>query len=109
MGLSTQITDMATQKVRQSKNDDRLKEVLQTVGMDYAGMVLELTQEPVSAEEISEEGDIPIATVYRRISALKEIGLIEVHEGRNERDRKIEKYQRTCNSIVFRFYSDSDA
>ena len=54
--------------------------ILQLLGDDYARQILlAADQEPRTAKELSRICDVSLATVYRRISALQDNGLVEDH------------------------------
>ena len=55
--------------------------VLRVLGNKYNAEILQATHTPKSAQELSEELDIPIATAYRRIEELEDEDLLEM-EGR---------------------------
>ncbi|MFB6201933.1 MAG: ArsR/SmtB family transcription factor [Halorhabdus sp.] len=55
-----------------------IEEILDTIGDEYARRVLAaISREPRSAKELSEECDLSLPTVYRRIEMLDEYDLIK--------------------------------
>lgn len=74
--------------------------VLSTLGDKYTPEILRTTYEPKSAQELSEELDIPIATSYRRVEELEEAGLLEL-EGKEFSDegRQRKVYRRSVEEI----------
>ena len=58
--------------------DDRsIEEILNTIGDEHARRVLAaISREPKSAKELSEECDLSLPTVYRRIEILEEHDLV---------------------------------
>jgi len=58
--------------------DDRsIEEILNTIGDEHARRVLAaISREPKSAKELSEECDLSLPTVYRRIEILEEHELV---------------------------------
>jgi len=50
-------------------------DILQTLGNKYSAEILDATDEPQSAQELSDELGIPIATCYRRIDGLLSRGI----------------------------------
>lgn len=80
------------------------KEVVEVLGNKYSTEILLATGEPLSAREISEEFDIPIATAYRRIEELTEVGLLE-QEGRvlTDEDQRSNIYRRNVSEVVLNF------
>ncbi len=78
--------------------------LLSTLGGKYSAEILNATRTPTSVQELSEEIDVPIATCYRRIEALEEIGLLRC-EGRqlSEEGRRTNVYRRTVDTMTFDF------
>lgn len=76
------------------------EKLLSTLGDKYNPEILRTTYEPKSAQELSEELDIPIATSYRRVEELKEAGLLEL-EGKefSEEGRQRKVYRRNVEEI----------
>lgn len=84
--------------------EDVPKDVVDVLGNKYSTEILLATDEPLSAKEISEEFDIPIATAYRRIEELTDVGLLE-QEGRvlTEDDQRSNIYRRNVTEVVLNF------
>jgi predicted ArsR family transcriptional regulator len=79
-------------------------ELLQTLGNKYSAEILDATDEPRSAQELSDELEIPIATCYRRIDELTEHDLLELHDNILSDDRRrIKVYRRNVDSIRVEF------
>lgn len=79
-------------------------ELLQTLGNKYSAEILGATEEPRSAQELSDELEIPIATCYRRIDELTEHGLLELHDDILSDDRRrIKVYRRNVDAIRVEF------
>jgi len=79
-------------------------DLLQALGNKYSPEILDATDEPRSAQELSEELDIPIATCYRRIDELTEHGLLELHDNvLSDERRRIKVYRRNVDSVSVRF------
>jgi predicted ArsR family transcriptional regulator len=79
-------------------------ELLQTLGNKYSAEILDATDEPRSAQELSDELEIPIATCYRRIDELTEHNLLELHDNILSDDRRrIKVYRRNVDSIRVEF------
>lgn len=76
----------------------------QLLGSDYSLPILRATHEPNSAHELSEELEIPIATVYRRLHELTEKNLLEEVDGKEGHPKR---YQRTVDEIQFTFEADT--
>lgn len=80
------------------------EELLQTLGNKYSAEILEATDEPRSAQELSDELGIPIATCYRRIDELTEHDLLELHDNILSDDRRrIKVYRRNVEAIRVEF------
>ncbi|MCT9096424.1 helix-turn-helix domain-containing protein [Haloarchaeobius sp. HME9146] len=79
-------------------------DVLSTLGNKYSAEILCAAQTPTSAQELSDEVGIPIATCYRRIEELVETGLLQC-EGRQLSDegRRTNVYRRTLDEIAVDF------
>ena len=79
-------------------------EVLRTLGNKYSAEILEATDEPRSAQELSDELGIPIATCYRRIEELTEHGLLELHDNiLSDERRRIKVYRRDVERVNIEF------
>ena len=79
-------------------------ELLQALGNKYSAEILEATDEPRSAQELSEELDIPIATCYRRIDELTEHDLLKLHDNvLSDERRRIKVYRRNVDAVGVRF------
>lgn len=82
-------------------------ELLQTLGNKYSAEILDATDEPRSAQDLSEELDIPIATCYRRIDELTEHDLLELHDNILSDDRRrIKVYKRNVETVRVEFGDD---
>lgn len=79
-------------------------ELLQALGNKYSPEILDATDEPRSAQDLSEELDIPIATCYRRIDELTKHDLLELHDNvLSEERRRIKVYRRSVDSVQVQF------
>ncbi|MDG5775539.1 helix-turn-helix domain-containing protein [Haloarculaceae archaeon H-GB2-1] len=75
-------------------------DILRTLGNKYSAEILDATDEPQSAQDLSDELDIPIATCYRRIDELTEHDLLELHDNILSDDRRrIKVYRRNVEEI----------
>jgi len=80
------------------------EEILRTLGNKYSAEILNATDEPRSAQELSDEIGIPIATCYRRIDELTQHGLLELHDNILSDDRRrIKVYRRNVDTIRVEF------
>jgi predicted ArsR family transcriptional regulator len=79
-------------------------QVLAALGGKYSAEILSAATRPISAQDLSEELDVPIATCYRRIEDLVDAGLLTC-EGRRLSDegRRTDVYRRTIDSVTFDF------
>ena len=75
-------------------------DILQTLGNKYSAEILDATDEPISAQELSDQLDIPIATCYRRIDELTKHNLLELHDNILSDDRRrIKVYRRNVDEV----------
>jgi len=79
-------------------------ELLRVLGNKYNAEILRATSEPKSAQELSDELEIPIATSYRRIEELTEAELLEL-SGRefSEEGRRTKVYRRNVDALEVSF------
>lgn len=81
--------------------------VLESLGNKYNPEILDATDEPKSAQELSDELDVPIATCYRRIDELTDLDLLELHdEVLSDDRRRVKVYRRNVESISIEFGED---
>lgn len=82
--------------------------LLDALGGRYSVAILEAADDPVSAQQLSDEMDVPIATCYRRIEDLVEAGLLR-SEGRelSEQGRRTNVYRRTVDEVTVDFADPS--
>ena len=78
-------------------------DAFRALGREYSVEILEAAGEPKSAQQLSEELDVPIATCYRRINELAENGLLEECERRGERSGRETLYRRTVDAVTVEF------
>lgn len=78
--------------------------VLDALGGRYSAEIVAAADTPVSAQELSDRMDIPIATCYRRIEELVEAGLLR-REGRelSDQGRRTNVYRRTVDELAVDF------
>ncbi|PSQ18838.1 ArsR family transcriptional regulator [Halobacteriales archaeon QS_8_69_26] len=76
----------------------------------YSFEILCATRSPASAQEISDEIGVPIATCYRRIEELVEAGFLK-SEGRqlSEEGRRTNVYRRTVDEVTVDLTGDEPA
>ena len=74
---------------------------METLGKSYSVDILAATSEPRSAQELSDELDIPIATCYRRVEELADRGLLETENV--SRARTVTVYQRSVDRLCTEF------
>lgn len=79
-------------------------ETLRVLGNQYNAEILQATHEPRSAQELSDELDVPIATCYRRIDELTEVDLLELHDRPlSDEHRRINVYRRNVDEVHVEF------
>jgi predicted transcriptional regulator len=79
-------------------------ETLQILGNEYNPEILSFADEPRSAQELSDELDVPIATCYRRIEELTDADLLEHHDRVLSDDRRrVNVYRRNVEEVVVGF------
>ena len=82
--------------------------VLRVLGNKYNAEILRATHVPKSAQDLSEELDIPIATSYRRIEELCEYNLLTL-EGKelSEEGRRTKVYRRQVDELTVDFGTEA--
>lgn len=79
-------------------------ELIRTLGDKYNAEILSVTQEPRSAKELDEEFGVPIATGYRRIEELTDVGLLAFEESvLTEERRRRDTYRRQVDGVTVEF------
>lgn len=79
-------------------------ELVRTLGSKYSAEILGATNEPRSAQELSERLDIPIATCYRRIEDLTDAGLLALEDSvLSDERRRVDVYRRQVNQLTVSF------
>lgn len=83
------------------------EDLLEVLGNKYSAEILKATADPRTAQELSEEFDIPIATCYRRLEDLSEHGVIEQSGARMTKDnRQANLYKRRIERVCFEVNDD---
>lgn len=77
------------------------------LGREYSVQILRATAEPKSAPHLSETLGIPVATCYRRISELVDVGLLAQCDTHPTGSGESNLYQRTTDAVGIRFDSPS--
>jgi predicted transcriptional regulator len=79
-------------------------EMLRVLGNEYNPEILSFAHEPRSAQELSDELDVPIATCYRRIEELTDASLLEHHDRvLSDERRRVNVYRRNIEEVVVDF------
>ena len=93
---------MSQSRTEQTETDSTA--VLSALGSKYSAEILCAAGTPKSAQALSEDIEVPIATCYRRIEELVDAGLLTC-EGRQLSDegRRTNIYRRTLDEIVVDF------
>lgn len=82
-------------------------DVLRVLGNDYNAEILQAAHEPMSAQDLSDELDVPIATCYRRIDELTEADLLTLHDRPlSDQHRRINVYRRSVDEVNVEFEED---
>lgn len=96
-----------------SKNRTEMSEAPRTpawissLALSYTVEILEAAGSPQSAAELSDQLGAPIATVYRRVDHLVEMGLLELDGNRLSSEGRREKtYRRTIDGFSIEFRPD---
>jgi len=78
--------------------------MLRVLGNEYNPQILSFAHEPRSAQELSDELDVPIATCYRRIEELTDANLLEHHDRvLSDERRRVNVYRRNIEEVVVNF------
>jgi predicted transcriptional regulator len=89
------------------REDTRDADLVRTLGSKYSAEILGATSEPRSAQELSNRLDVPIATCYRRIEELTEVGLLELEDSVLSDDhRRVDVYRRGVDELTVVFGDD---
>lgn len=77
------------------------------LGREYSVQILRATAEPKSAPRLSDTLGIPVATCYRRISELVDVGLLKHCDTHPTGSGESNRYQRTTDAVGIRFDTPS--
>lgn len=79
-------------------------EIIEVLGNKYNAEILSAASEPKSAQELSDELNVPIATCYRRINELTDADLLELHDRPlSDEHRRIKVYRRKVEAVNLTF------
>lgn len=79
-------------------------EDLRVLANKYNAEILSAAQEPMSAQDLSDKVDIPIATSYRRIEELTEAGLLELEDNKlSDEGRRTKVYRSKVDKLEVEF------
>lgn len=82
-------------------------DVLRVLGNEYNAEILQAAHEPQSAQDLSDELEVPIATCYRRIEELTETELLELHDRPlSDQHRRVNVYRRNVDEVSVHFSED---
>jgi predicted transcriptional regulator len=85
------------------------EKIIEVLGNKYNPEILDAASEPKSAQELSDELGVPIATCYRRINELTEVDLLELHDQPlSEEHRRIKVYRRCVDEVNISFRDGLD-
>ena len=80
------------------------EEIIEALGNKYNPEILDAAGEPMSAQELSEALEVPIATCYRRINELEETDLLELYDRPlSDEHRRIKVYRRSVDGVTVTF------
>lgn len=79
-------------------------EIIEVLGNKYNAEILSAASQPKSAQELSDELNVPIATCYRRINELTDADLLELHDRPlSDEHRRIKVYRRKVEAVNLTF------
>ncbi len=79
-------------------------ELIEVLGNKYNTDILSATTDPKSAQDLSDELGVPIATCYRRINELTDTELLTLHDRPlSDEHRRIKVYRRNVDEIEISF------
>lgn len=79
-------------------------DIIEVLGNKYNAEILSAASEPKSAQELSDELDVPIATCYRRINELTDADLLELHDRPlSDERRRVKIYRRNVEAVHLTF------
>lgn len=79
-------------------------DLITVLGNKYNTDILTATGEPKSAQDLSDQLDVPIATCYRRINELEEADLLELHDRPlSDEHRRVKVYRRKVDGVEVDF------
>jgi len=88
-------------------DEQSIEEILDTIGDEHARRVLAaISREPRSAKELSDECDLSLPTVYRRIETLEENDLVRSETYVAEDGNHYDVYESNFDSTVIRLEDD---
>ncbi|MFC6786854.1 helix-turn-helix domain-containing protein [Halobaculum halobium] len=80
------------------------EEIIEVLGTKYNPEILDAAGEAKSAQELSDQLDVPIATCYRRINELEDTELLELHDRPlSDEHRRIKVYRRCVDGVNVTF------
>ena len=79
-------------------------DLITVLGNKYNTDILTATGEAKSAQDLSEELHVPIATCYRRINELEDADLLELHDRPlSDEHRRVKVYRRKVDGVDVNF------
>ena len=80
------------------------EEIIEVLGNKYNPEILDAVGEPKSAQELSDQLGVPIATCYRRINELEDTELLDPHDRPlSDEHRRIKVYRRCVDGVNVTF------
>lgn len=81
-------------------------DIIEVLGNKYNAEILSAASEAKSAQELSDELSVPIATCYRRINELTDAELLKLHDRPlSDEHRRIKVYRRNVEAVHLTFES----
>lgn len=91
-------TSLEVQAILETLEDETSREILRL-----------LEDEPMSASELAEKGDIPLSTTYRKLNALSETNLVSERIRILRSGRHTSEYTRTFSDVTISIEPDAGA
>lgn len=80
------------------------EEIISVLGDEYSPRILAAAADPMSAQELSNELGVPLATCYRRIDDLTEVDLLELTDRvLSDQGGRTAVYRRRTDEVRIRF------
>ena len=105
--MDARTTDILLGRTIKCDNHMVGENLISVLGNKYNTDILSATGEAKSAQDLSDELDVPIATCYRRINELEEAELLELHDRPlSDEHRRVKVYRRKVDGVEVDFRED---